>query len=276
MGDEGRKVEWSFDFENMRVRAGQVVAETLGGREKVKRISLREALKGAESARVEIAFSVGRATLRALDAESPNLLEAELTYVGDIEFEVTGEEERIIKLRQLGNSSSGLAALISDDHDLHWDIGLAQQIPLTLALKGGVGKSDIDLSRLLARRFKLETGLGQATLVTPPGASGFAAEIVGGVGQSEVTIPAGGDAQLDIQGGIGAFRVLASPEAALRLAGKTGLGRFSLPDDMQRVKGGGSGARTVWETPSFAGSAAPIEIRYTGGLGSFSLEYVDM
>ncbi|MCY3833680.1 MAG: toast rack family protein [Chloroflexi bacterium] len=271
MSNGDRKVEWSFDFENMRVRAGQVVAETLGGAE-VKRLSLREALKGAESARVEIDFSVGRATLRALDVDSPNLLEADLTYVGDIEFQVEGEAQRVITLRQLGSSASGLAALISDEHDLHWDIRLARQIPLTLALKGGVGKSDIDLSRLLARRLKLETGVGQAKLITPMEATTFAAELIGGVGQSEVTIPAGGAAQLTIQGGIGAFRVLTSPGAGLRLASKTGLGRFSLPDDMQRAT---SGARAVWQTPNFSDAAAPIEIDFKGGLGSCSLEYSD-
>ena len=102
MSDKSRKVEWSIDFENMRVRAGQVVAESLGGGAEVKRASLQEALKGAQSARIEIAFSVGRATLRALAADSPNLLEAELTYVGDIEYEVTGTEKRVIKLRQVG------------------------------------------------------------------------------------------------------------------------------------------------------------------------------
>lgn len=274
MSNRGPKVEWSFDFENMRARAGQVVAETPGGAE-VKRLSLLEALKGVESAHIEIVFSVGRARLRALEAGSPNLLEADLTYVGDIEFEVEGEEQRVIKLRQLGSSASGLAALISDDHDLHWDIRLARQIPLTLALKGGVGKSDIDLSQLLAQRLKLETGVGQAALVTPLGAPGFAAQLLGGVGQTDLTIPAGSAARLKIQGGIGAFRVLASPEAELRLASKTGLGRFSLPADMQRAKSKGSGARAVWQRPNFADSAAPIEIDFKGGLGSLSLEYSD-
>ena len=58
---------------------------------------MRERREGATSARIAIEFSLGRATVRALDADSPNLLEAELTYVGDIEFDVTGEAERVIK-----------------------------------------------------------------------------------------------------------------------------------------------------------------------------------
>ena len=56
MNKQNRKVEWSLDLEDMRVRAGQFVSDTMGGTAEVKTAALAERLDGAASARVEIEF----------------------------------------------------------------------------------------------------------------------------------------------------------------------------------------------------------------------------
>ena len=274
MSKKERKVEWSLDLENMRVRAGQFVSEAMGEPVEVKRETFQEQKDGATSARIAIEFSLGRATISALDAASPFLFQAELQYVGDVDFEVSGEAQRVISLRQRSNPPSAMAAILNDDEELRWDIALAPGIPLTLALKGGLGASELDLSGLSVERARVETGVGQVMLTTPLRQKGFAAQVKGGVGKADVTIPAGSQAQLEVFGGVGAFSVSVAPGAALRMNAKTGLGRFHLPESMKRVDGKGKGLSGTWETEDFADARDPVVIDFQGGIGSFSLEYL--
>ena len=271
MSKQERKVEWSLDLENMRVRAGQFVGEAMGEPAEVKQTTLRELQNGAASARIAIEFALGRATISALDIDSPLLFQAELRYVGELEYEVSGGAERVISLRQKTSAPGAIAAIMNNNEDLHWDIALAPDLPLTLALKGGLGASEIDLSGLSAKRLRLETGVGQLMLTTPLQHTGFAADIKGGVGKADITIPAGSGAHLNVAGAVGAVSVSVAPEAAVRLRGKSGLGRFSLPDDLKRVAD--QGASGAWETAQFADADHPIEIDYQGGIGSFSLAH---
>ena len=140
MGKGQRKVDWSLDLENMRVRAGQFVSETMGEPVEAKHVTLQEELDGVQSAQVAIDFSIGRATVRALAAGSPLLFRAALNYIGELDYAVSGSAERFVSLRQKSGARD-LSALVSKENDLHWDIALAQGIPFTLQLKGGVGES---------------------------------------------------------------------------------------------------------------------------------------
>jgi hypothetical protein len=276
MSEEGGKVEWSFDFENMSARVGQFVSDMMGGTVEAKRATLHEKRDGARTAQVQIDFSVGRATVNALDIDSPHLFQAELRYIGEYEYEASGGAERVISLRQKGSSARDLAALAGNAQDLHWDVALAQGIPLTLRLKGGIGESDIDLSRLLVESFRLETGVGQVALTTSLQESGFTAEVTGGVGKTEVAIPSGSNGRLKIAGGVGEVGVSVAPEAAVRVTGKTGLGRMSLPEGFERLAGSGKHASGVWESPEFADAANQVVIEFEGGVGSFGLRYFDV
>lgn len=272
MSKQERKVEWSLDLENMRARAGQFVSEAMGEPAETKRETLREQKDGAASARIAIEFSLGRATISALDAGSPFLFQAELHYVGELEYEVSGGAERVISLRQKASAPQAMAAFLNDEEELHWDIALAPKVPLALALKGGLGASDLDLSGLSVERATVETGVGQVQLTTPLRQKGFAAQVKGGVGKAAVTIPAGSQAQLEVIGGVGAFSVAVAPGAAVRLNAKTGLGRFNLPEGIKRVDRKGKGMSGSWETPDFADAEQPVAIDFQGGIGSFSLE----
>ena len=88
MSKEQRKVEWSLDLEHLKVRAGQMVSDVMGDTAETKTASLSETRDQAVTAKIEIAFSVGAGTaLEALEPGSPKLFEAELTYVGEYEFD---------------------------------------------------------------------------------------------------------------------------------------------------------------------------------------------
>ena len=277
MDKQKRKVEWSVDFENMGDRFRQFFSDMMGEEVEVKYAELAAPRDGATSARVEIDFSVGKASLSALAADSDNLFEAKIRYIGEYEFEISGGDERVVSLRQKGRFPSGIAKLIGDNKDLEWDIALAPNIPYQLGIKGGIGETDIDLSNLLADAIKLETGVGKVGLTLPAQAKAFSASINGGVGKTDVSIPAGASGKLKISGGVGEVTVSVAADAALRLKANAGLGKVNLPDGFVHVKGENNfvGVSGVWESAHFAEAEKQILVDFDGGVGSFSLQYFD-
>ena len=158
----------------------------------------------APSARAsKLPFPWARPALRALAPGSPNLFEAELTYVGEYEFDVSGGAERVISLRQRSSSASEFGALAGKARDLRWDIALARGLPIRLGISAGVGEADIDLGGLKVESLRMETGVGKATVRLPGPGTPLAAKLRGGVGVTEVEIPAGAFGELDITGGLG-------------------------------------------------------------------------
>ena len=280
MSKQKRNVEWSFDFEGMGERVGRFFSDMMGGGDEVElqRAELAAPLDGAESARIKVDFSVGKATVAALPAASENLFEAQIAYVGEYEFEISGAAERVVELRQKGRFPRGMGHLVGNAKELHWDIALAGGLPHQLSLKGGVGETDIDLSHLQVDALRLETGVGKIALTLPLQEADFDARISGGVGKTEVTIPGGAGGTLDIDGGVGEVTVTVSPAAALRVEGNSGLGPIHLPDALVRIEGSGSsvGASGVWETAGFADAEKRIVIDFDGGVGSFRLQFFEL
>ncbi len=272
MSKERRKVEWSLDFDNMRVRAGQFVTEMMGEPPEVKEARLHEALAGVESCRVEIAFSVGHASIKALGADSPNLFEANLRYVGELDYDVSGGAQRRIRLGTKANFPNDVAATLGKAEELRWEIGLARHVPLQLELRGGLGEAELDLSQLTVEKLKLDTGLGKAALTLPAGKQ-VTAEIRGGVGMTELSLPAGAFGRLKIKGGVGQARIQAVAGSALRLEGKTGLGVIDLPKSLIQVEGGRM--KGAWQTADFEAAERQTVIEYVGGVGLFALEFVE-
>ena len=275
MSKERRKVEWSLDLEDMKVRAGQFVSDAMGGSAETKTASLSESLEGAASAKIAIAFPVGRASIKALEAGAPNLFEAELRYIGEYEFDASGGAERVIRLRQKSGSAEDLGAMVGNARDLRWDIALARNMPMQLRLAAGVGAAHLDLSGLQIDALELVSGVGKVAL-TLPARQRVAAEIRGGVGMTEARIPAGAYGELDIKGGLGGVSLSVSRDAAARVEAKAGLGPIDLPESFVRVSGEKSAkSPLIWQSPDYADTDQKLIIRYTGGLGRFGLETVD-
>lgn len=278
MSKEKRKVEWSFDFESMGDRVSQFFSDMIGDDVEVKTANLAAPRNGVESASVAIDFSVGRASLNVLTPRSDNLFEAEINYVGEYEFEVTGGAQRSIKLRQKGQFPKGIGRIIHNNKDLHWDIALAQDIPYQLSVKGGVGETNIDLSHLLVDGIRLETGIGKIALTLPTQEAPIAAKVSGGVGKTDIAIPDSACGKLDIDGGVGEVIVTLSPRAAVQLKASAGLGKVDLPEALAQVKGAGHalGVDGIWETANFKSADKRIIIDFDGGIGSFQLQFYDL
>ena len=278
MSKEKRKVEWAFDFEEMGSRFSQFFSEMIGGDVEVETANLFAPRNEAESASVEINFSVGRASLNALAPDSDNLFEAEINYIGEYEFEVKGGSQRSISLRQQGQLPKGIGRVIGNNKDLHWDIALAPGIPYRLRMKGGVGETNIDLSHLLVDDIRLETGIGKIALTLPAQEAPIAAKVSGGIGKTDIVIPDGSFGTLDIDGGVGEVIVKVSPAAAVQLQASTGMGKVGLPESFAQVEGAGHGigVHGIWQTANFAGAEARTIVEFDGGISSFQLQFFDV
>ena len=145
-------------------------------------------------------------------------------------------------------------------------------------MKGGIGETDIDLSNLLVNAIKLETGVGKVALTLPAQDKAFAASIDGGVGKTDVVIPAGSGGKLNISGGVGEVTISVAADAAVRLMADAGIAKVNLPKSFTRVKGEEHfvGISGVWESANFAEAETQIIIDFDGGVGSFSLEHFDI
>lgn len=278
MSKQKRKVEWSFDFEDIGTRVNEFFSDMAGQDLEVETADLHVMRDDATSSTVRVEFSVGRANVVALPVDSDKLFNANITYVGEYEFDVTGSTDKQISLKQKGSFPRGFGKVMSNAKDLIWNIGLAQNVPHTLRLKGGVGETDIDLTNLTVNSVKMDTGVGKMTLTLPIQQAVMDATINGGVGETQVIVPAGVSGNIDIKGGVGEVTVKVAPNAAVRVDASAGLGDIKLPKQFDRVSGNGHvfGMQGVWETPNFMESDSQIVIDYQGGIGSFRLKTFDV
>jgi hypothetical protein len=173
-----------------------------------------QSLAGATTADVTIDFGVGGLRLDALPAESPLLLDGSLTRPGrgervEQDFEVRNGIAHY-HLKSFGPSSS--FSLLSRSHeDWIWNLRLSPGTPMRLAVKTGVGESDIDLRALDLTELHIGMGMGKTT-VTLPGHGELKATIEVGVGELLILIPEGVAALIEVSTGLGSSQVLGNYE----------------------------------------------------------------
>jgi Cell wall-active antibiotics response 4TMS YvqF/Domain of unknown function (DUF5668) len=158
---------------------------------------------GTTIGRLEIgANTSGKLIDGTLELGNRNRLEREFTTRGSAQF---------VRLEAGMNGPSIGLPYFMDSQNSDWKLGLSPNIPLVLRIKTGVGKSEIDLSKLRVTDFTLEGGVG-AMSITLPATGRVMARIESGVGSTKIRIPNGMKARIRASSGIGEVRVLGSYE----------------------------------------------------------------
>lgn len=292
------KTEWSFSFDQLGKDVGEFV-KNLGGssEDTIKQDEFSAPLDGATSAKVRIDFTVGESMLRGL-TNLDNLIEADLTYVGDIHFVVSGGAEKTVGLSQSAKPADwarNIVGWIGSRGKLRWDVGLATGIPMALEIHGGVGEVKLDLSELDLTRFELYGGTGEIDVALPTRTAPYSAVIHSGVGELEITIPAGTTVDLNVRagagevdlkvgdganvtakidGGLGECQVHLPVGMAGRVEARTGIGDVRLHSAFQRISGGENefiNMSGVWETPNYATAESKFSLNYNGGVGELKI-----
>lgn len=127
---------------------------------------------------------------------------------------------------------------------LHWRVGLAPDIPITLRLEGGASRSVLDLSELLVPSLTVKTG-----------ASGTRIRLSARVERAQVRVEAGA-AQVSIE---------VPPGVAARIRSQVGLGS-SRVDERRFPRLGDR-----WASPDFDVAERRVEIDASGGVGSITI-----
>ncbi|GAB4529493.1 MAG: hypothetical protein OHK0046_49460 [Anaerolineae bacterium] len=272
------KTEWSFSFDKLG-DSFKNLFDSLSGDEEAKMASFSEPVNAATQGTIDLDFSVGVTTLKALVA-SDNLIEADVTYVGEIEFATSGAAERRVKMRQkagknvITDSVKRAFGTIANRQDLRWDIRLSPDVPLKLDLDAGVGLVQADFTGLNLSRLEYDGGVGKTEMILPASTDGYQAKIDGGVGEVHITLPAETTATVKIEGGVGAIKLMLPANAAVRFHVESGLGSVHMPKHLIQTASKNEIIEKsgVWETPGFDQAAHKMTVHYEGGIGSFHVQ----
>lgn len=287
--------EWSFSFDDLGDKIGEFVKSFgVSGNEQIRTETFTAPLGSATSARVRLDIPVAETVVNdAVGTDS--LIDAEITHIGEIQFSVTGDQERTISLSQKTQAADwvrGIVGWIGTQGKLAWNVGLTPSIPLNLEINTGVGKSTFDLRNLHLTALDINGGTGEVLLTLPIAPDHLRAVFNAGVGSFNVRVPAGtstdlyihtGTGEVDltiedgaavnatIKGGVGQCDVKIPAGAAARVHASMGLGEVNLPPQFVRVSGEGSfgimGTEGTWETAGYATAERKITITYEGGVG---------
>ena len=138
--------------------------------------------------------------IRRVDRRYGELREEKLLQ----EFRVDGDTA-YYSLRQDGVSAFSWDDRGRDD-GRRWDLRLNPDIPMSLAINGGVGKINLDLARLKITDLEVKTGISKTDL-TLPKTGAMRATIDGGISETRVLIPRGMAARIKVSRGIGKVNV---------------------------------------------------------------------
>lgn len=274
MSQKQYETEWSFSFEKIAEQISNTVNQAVNAfkdDEEVKMTSLSEEIRGATSANITLKFSVGENTIKALTA-SDNLLEADITYYGEVEFEASGDAERVVKLAQ-ADMRFGRMIKHNKRDKVRWEVRLSPDVPMALNLNAPVGVSHIDLSGLQLTELTYKGGVGEHHIQLAQSTTPYHANVDTGVGETKITVPQNTSVNLQVKGGVGEITVFVPQGVAVHLTASHGLGDVVVPEGLERLSGRGGvvGKTGVWQSANYADAPQKVTIHYQGGVGAFKL-----
>lgn len=234
----------------------------------------------ATSARVSFDSSSYGANVHALavsTAPDRQLLTAQVTYQGTLDFQASGETEKIVSISSKDRRWRWGWLDVTDAK--RWDIGLDPTIPFDLKVRSASGSSELDLSGVRLTRLEVDVSSGDTQVKLPALAEGrypvdlqlssgdlqvhtaAGAQIDMSIhmssGDSRVTMGADSDATVTFNGSSGEFTVdLASGQAVRVEVRSVSSGDVDLPRGLVRTDGGDDDDEEgTWETEGY-GSAA--------------------
>ncbi len=244
----------------------------------IKKGNFAEPRGDAQSALVDLQMGIAHANVHALK-DSNQLITADLNYIGEVDFKVSGTSAKTVTLSQKSQSISfgftNFFGFGSAENEVRWDVGLSADVPMNLTISTGVGESVLDLRDLQLRGLTVKAGVGKVTLNLPSMEESYAVSLDSGTGEADIRIEEGAALTFTISGGVGDIYIDVPDDAAVRLDGKTGVGNISVPASYQRMDSASNdssvGEDGIWQSGNFESAARQIIIQFNGGVGSLTL-----
>jgi hypothetical protein len=229
-----------------------------------------EEIGSASSAEVNLNLSIGKTTIAAL-SDSNYLFDGELTHLGDIEFDVQGENHKRISIKQKTIRQEFYDLSWFETEDLEWDIGLSPDVPLSLNVNGSIGQSILDLRGLLIDDVNIKGDVGDTSLTLPAMDKTYNVKIDGGIGKFTVKLEDGASLNLTIDGDVGDFTIDVPSGSAVRIDAEVDIGDLHIDSRFDKISGSDRDFLSesgIWESPGYTTADNKINIVFNGGIGS--------
>lgn len=220
----------------------------------------------AKTASLDLNFWSDPVTIKSVK-DSTEIMDAQITHVGNVNFDVSGTTTKTIRLSHSSDFSPDF--FFSDNR--RTDVTLSGAIPLELNLDTGSGSSQMDLTGLNLAGLELHSGSGSVRMTLPASKVNSPAKIDSGSGSVNLTLPTGISVDLSVDSGSGSVQIHLPSDAAVHidLADK-GSGSVNMPSGLTQISGH-QGEEGVWESAGYASAANQIKLTLRSGSGSVSI-----
>jgi hypothetical protein len=207
--------------------------------------------------------------------DSPNLIEAEVYHFGDVEFMVSGGENKRVKLEQTGILSWFSWVWPEDgERASDWLIGLSSAIPIDLKVDASTGHTELDLAGSQLNHLWFNGSTGASTIILPASLQSYDARFEASTGAMDVTFPPESNINIRLDGSVGRI-VLNVPDGAVVrvevLSG--GRGRLLMPEWLTKIDGRQDRDEGIYQTTGFEDAHGQLVIIIENiGIGDIIIE----
>ncbi len=129
--------------------------------------------------------------------------------------------------------------------NLDWNIALTREVPLSLVIKSGASRAELDLTDLKVNRLDLDTGASSTRILLPAQAGECTVDIDAGAASLEIRVPQGVAARIRIEEALAALEID--------------------PSRFLRSEGG-------YESADYAAASNRVDIKIDAGVGRISIQ----
>ena len=247
-----------------------------------------EPLDGVESAIVRLDMDYGDSRLYAL-SDSPDLIAAEVTHSGTVNFSAVGGDRRTVSLDLDARSGQFLFINPATTGETVSNIGLSPEVPLDLEIDHGSGQGEYVLDELQLTDLEMDVSSGDIYTSLPSGSYTVSFDVSSG--KIDVEMDAGSDLEMtvDVSSGRLDFAFGKETNAQVEVDLSSGSVNFELPEGVGvRIEGGISSGSVrvpkgyvkisggddddgIWESPDYDSADYKIEIKFDVSSGSFNV-----
>ena len=205
-----------------------------------------------------------------LKSDSTQLIDADLTHLGTIDFNVTGNAKKTVSLSETSNPNDWFN-WNPINTNLKWEIGLATGIPTDITIDGGSGSIHADFTGVKLQSLTADLGSGSSNFTLPQSDQAIKVNLNSGSGSVDFSLPEKTNVTLQLQSGSGSFNIILPKNSVARVeVMNSGSGSLNLPDSLTLVSGDNS--EGTWQSTVYENAAERILIQILDrGSGSITI-----
>ncbi len=194
----------------------------------------------------------------SVDTTSANLLTADISHIGEVNFTVAGAENKQISLQQTSfpEWTSWMLPEIAEEEEPVWKIGLSPEIPFDLDVDASTGLLDMDLSQLQLERLQFDGSTGTSTIILPDSSTSYDVFIESSTGDLAIWLPSETNLTMHLDGSTGKITLNTPENVNLQIKVLDGgPGDLTLREGIMRISGQEGRDEGIYQTADFEAAA---------------------